>query len=349
MHMTTAFPRLIPRATFPKIWAPAPTQIWQPDLVANHIFYASSKKQSIDDLIKGPMKTTWLRSTANELGRLASEIPNRVRIVFIPKSKVPPDKKVTYANMVCDYRPLKDEPYRVILTVGGDKLDYFGKTASLAPNLLETKLLINSVISDAHKGARFLSIDIKDLFLLSSLPSEQKECMRIHSKYFDDEFRKLYNITPIIADDGYVYCEIQRGMYGLKQAAILAYEQLGERLNKYGYYKICNSNGLWRHETRPTIFALCVDDFTVKYLSEDDATHLIETLKAYYPISLDKEGRNYCGLTLHWNYKEGYVDADMPQYVSKNCKVTNVPHLRNHYMHRTNGPNRYTARKPNLH
>ena len=38
--------------------------------------------------------------------------------------------------MVCDYRPLKDEPYRVRLTVGGDKLDYFGETASQTVNLL---------------------------------------------------------------------------------------------------------------------------------------------------------------------------------------------------------------------
>ena len=66
--------------------------------------------------------------------------------------------------MVCDYRPLKDEPYRVRLAIGGDKLDYFGETAAPAASLLEAKLLINSVISDAHKGARFLGIDIKDFF-----------------------------------------------------------------------------------------------------------------------------------------------------------------------------------------
>ena len=28
--------------------------------------------------------------------------------------------------------------------------------------------------------------------------------MRIHSRYFDDEIKKLYNVDPIIADDGYV-------------------------------------------------------------------------------------------------------------------------------------------------
>ena len=79
-------------------------------------------------------------------------------------------------------------------------------------------------------------------------------------------------------------------MYGLKQGVILAYEQLGESLNSHGYYPTCNSNGLWRHKTRPTIFALCVDDFAVKYFSDKDADHLVNTLKKYYPISLDREG-----------------------------------------------------------
>lgn len=115
---------------------------------------------------------------------------------------------MTYATIIYDYRPLKDEPLSVRLTIGGDKLDYFGETAASTSSLLQAKLLINSVISDAHKGAHFLATDIKDFFLLSFLPEDQNEYMRIHSKYFDEEFRKLYNITPIIAADRYVYCEI---------------------------------------------------------------------------------------------------------------------------------------------
>ena len=173
--------------------------------------------------------------------------------------------------MVCDYRPLKSEPWRVRLTIGRDKLDYFEETASPAANLLETKLLINSTISDVHKGAKFLVIDIKDFFLLSHLPPDQREYMRIHSKYFDAEFRKLYNIDPIIVKDGYVYCEIQRDIYELNQAAILAYNQLRNNLEKHGYKPIPNTNGLWKHDTRNITFTRCVDDFRVKCFNKEDA------------------------------------------------------------------------------
>ena len=124
--------------------------------------------------------------------------------------------------MVCDYRPLKSDPFRVWLTLGGDKLEYIHDAASPAATLLESKMLFNSTISDAQKGAQFLTLDIKDFFLQSFLPSP--EYMRIHSKYFLSDIREKYNITSIIAPDNYVYCKIKRGMYGLIQAARLAYD-----------------------------------------------------------------------------------------------------------------------------
>ena len=103
--------------------------------------------------------------------------------------------------------------------------------------------------------------------------------MRIHSRYFDGEIRKLYEIDPIIADDGYVYCEIRCCMYGLKQAAILAYQQLKDNLKKHGYFPLPNTDSLWGHVTRKTIFALYVDDFGVKCFNQNDANHLINTIK----------------------------------------------------------------------
>ena len=68
------------------------------------------------------------------------------------------------------------------LVVGGDKLDYSNDTTSPAASLIETKLLLNSVISDSARGVRFMTLDIKDFFLQTTM----KECkyMKIHEKYF---------------------------------------------------------------------------------------------------------------------------------------------------------------------
>ena len=86
-------------------------------------------------------------------------------INFIQKHMIPKGKKVAYANIVYDYRPCKKEKYRVRLTLGGDVFDYDGEASSPPASLLEVKLLINSVISDVDKAARFMSADLKDFFL----------------------------------------------------------------------------------------------------------------------------------------------------------------------------------------
>ena len=336
-------PRLTPRAPFPKINFKHTEQPF-PHLLAQHIFDEAGKKQSLDDLLSGPDEKIWKRSIGNELGRLSDGIPGRVRgtkaVRWIHKKEIPKNKKVTYANMVCDYRPLKEEKYRVRLTIGGDKLEYNNETASPTANLVDTKILINSTISDAHKGARFMSVDIKDCFLMTPLPLDDREYMRINAKYFDEEFKTIHKLHNKVNKDGYVYCEIQLGMYGLKQAAILSYNLIKQRLGPSGYYPIKESNGLWKHKTRRTIFALTVDDFGVKYFCEDDAKHFLNALQKFYDISIDRDGTNYCGLTFKWNYKEGYVDVSMPGYVSKALARFNhtKPTRFQHAPHRWNRP-----------
>ena len=93
----------------------------------------------------------------HELGQLSDGILDQVRgtkaVKWIYKEDVPANKKVTYTNMVCGYIPLKEEKYRIRLTIDRDKLDYNHKTASLTANLIDTKILMNNTISDAHKGA----------------------------------------------------------------------------------------------------------------------------------------------------------------------------------------------------
>ena len=120
-----------------------------------HIFDNNGKKQSIDQLLTDTDSIFWNRGLDNELGRLSNGIPRRITgtktINFILKKEIPKNKKITYANIVCDYREHKEEKFRVRLTLGGDKLEYFDETASPAANLLETKILINSVISDAKR------------------------------------------------------------------------------------------------------------------------------------------------------------------------------------------------------
>ena len=284
---------------------------------AMHIYNSNGKRETIDTLLFGDRKETWTKSLSNELGRLAQGNIHGVKatdtIEFIHQREVPIHKAVTYANLVCAYRPLKSEPYRIRLVVGGDKLTYDEDPGSPAASLLETKLLVNSIISDAHEGARFMSCDLKDFFLAT--PMKSAEYMKIKWKYLPQDIRDKYNLQEKLAADGYVYVKIKKGMYGLKQAAILAYDLLVKNLTKSGYSPIPNTIGMWKHATRKTKFCLCVDDFGVKYHSKDDIEHLLGALRKDYTCTVDWEGKNFCGLEFDWNYAKEYVDIARPHYV----------------------------------
>ena len=82
----------------------------------------------------------------------------------IAKNMVPSNKPVTYGSFICDYKPLKTEQWRVRLVVGGAKLRYENDSGSSVANLLDTNILLNSVISQTSKRVKFLSCDLKDFF-----------------------------------------------------------------------------------------------------------------------------------------------------------------------------------------
>ena len=102
-------------------------------------------------LIQGPDKDIWVKALANDCGRLAQGVKDRMptgnsTIFFIHPGEIPTHKKVTYGRLVVDIRPLKDEKYRVRITVGGDKLNICGDASSVAASLATVKLLLNRVV-----------------------------------------------------------------------------------------------------------------------------------------------------------------------------------------------------------
>ena len=258
-------------------------------------------------------RETWTHSYGNELGRLAQGMPGRVKgtntIFFIPRQAVPKvrTKDVTYGLITCLIRPKKiEEPNRTRLVAGGDRVHYPFDAGTPTADLLTVKLLINSIIS----GARFFTMDIKNFYLCT--PMERYEYMRLKLSDMPDDVIAHYKLRDIATPDGYVYCEIRQGMYGLPQAGIIAQELLAKRLKEHGYSQSETTPGLWTHEWRPISFSLVVDDFGVKYVGEEHAQHLLQVVQKYYKCSFDTDGERYCGLTIKWDYEGKKVHLSMP-------------------------------------
>ncbi len=144
-------------------------------------------------------------------------------IFFISKDKVPKDraKDVTYGSFSCDLKPNKTEIDRTRLTAGRDRVNYPGDAGTPTADMNLFKILMNSIIST--EGARCIKLDMKDFYLCT--PMTRFKYTRLKITDIPEEFIMEYGLQ-VLAINGYVYCEIQKGMYGLPQSGIIAQELL---------------------------------------------------------------------------------------------------------------------------
>jgi hypothetical protein len=260
------------------------------------------------------LQPLWTRGFGNEVGRLFQgirDIPGTDTCLFIKLKNIPKDRKITHGKIVCDYKPHKKEKERVRLTVGGDNLDYSGNVATSTTDITTFKILINSTLSTAD--AAMMMMDINNYYLGTPLP--RFEYMKMLLSRFLEEIVDKYNLNAL-AVDGWVYIEIRKGIYGLKQAGLLANQLLQTRLAPFGYYPARHTPGLWLHKMRPISFSLVVDDFAVKYVGKQHADHLRNALLKTYELTTDWAATVYSGMTLKWDYRNRPCDSSMPGYVS---------------------------------
>jgi hypothetical protein len=244
---------------------------WSRQHLANAVIHpVTGKEMEYMALVKDPrlqpLWTWWFGNKCERLFQDSWDIPGTDTGFFIKLTNIPKDRNITYGKIVCDYKPHKKEKELVRLTVGGDRLDYSGDVATSTADITTFKILINSTLST--EDAAILMMDIKNCYLGTLLP--RYEYMKMLLSRCPEEIVQKYNLN-VLAVDGWVYIEIRKGMYGLKQAGLLANQLLQTRLAPFGYYPARHTPGLWLHKTQPISFTLVVDDFAVKYVGKQHA------------------------------------------------------------------------------
>ena len=97
--------------------------------------------------------------------------------------------------------------------------------------------------------------------------------MRIPLKIIPQEIIDTYDLKALVDEQGWIYMRTEKGMYGLKQAGIIANQELVKHMAPFGYHPVKHTPGLLVHNTRKTIFSLVVNDFCVQYFSTEYADH----------------------------------------------------------------------------
>jgi Reverse transcriptase (RNA-dependent DNA polymerase) len=280
----------------------------------------TGKIAEYQELCRSSAGQVWQNGVTKEIARLCKGLKKDTTLIgtntmeFVKVTSIPRNIVPTYLRIVCAFRPEKEDPYRVRFTVGGDRIIYHGDASTKTSDLTTAKLLFNSVLSTP--GAKFCTIDIKDFYLNTPMSPEDYAYMRIPRHAIPDDIFDKYELADKM-HNGHAYLQIKKGMYGLKQAGRLANDQLVTFLASYGYRPVEHTPGLWRHDTRPIMFTLVVDDFGVQYTAQEDLDHLLDALRSHYKISFDPTGTKYCGLDLAWDYSKRTCQVSMPGYIER--------------------------------
>jgi hypothetical protein len=273
---------------------------------------------TFNSALRGENSSTWLASNAAELERWydlgvwrpvhPADKPKHVKATYYgPKVK---EKLKTNRNTGEQYIE-----HRVRGTLGGDRLAPFGLTSSTTAEVEVFKSFFNMVVS---RASIYFTMDIKDFYLGTNLPDAQEVYVAVPLHHYTDAVLDKYQLRPFIHGDRILH-KVVKSAFGLKNAGKLARDRLDiDCLNKAGYYEDAIVPCIYRHDTNGTIFVLVVDDFAVSCTTTTAKEHLINTLKtAGYTIDIDHQGKKYCGLTVNYNRKAGYLDISMPGYVDK--------------------------------
>jgi hypothetical protein len=190
---------------------------------------AMGKQIQYKDLMKhstlGPL---YKKGLGNEIGRHCQGIrgiQGTNTCFFVELNNIPKDRKITYGKLLCDYKPNKAEKEWVRLTVGSDGLDYTGDMATSTEDITTFKILINSTLS--IEDAEMMMMGIKNCYL--GTPLSRYEYMRLPLSIIPDDNIAKYNFQAISVA-GWVYIEILKGMYGLKQAGLLANQSITTKI-----------------------------------------------------------------------------------------------------------------------
>ena len=103
---------------------------------------------------------------------------------------MPKNKTATYARVVVDKRPEKEEVNRTQITAGGDRLEFQGDTSTETAGLETAKMVFNSVVSTPE--AKFMTIDISNMYL--NHPLQEYQYMRFNINMIPQEVIDHYEL-----------------------------------------------------------------------------------------------------------------------------------------------------------
>ena len=176
----------------------------------------------------GPDRALWVKEDVKEFDKLIEE----TRTMHpIQPNEVPEGRRgdATYYNPQPSEKMKEGKKTRRIRGVcGGDHIKYTGDVSARTAEMSEVKTMLNAVVSE---GAHWMTLDITDFYL--GTPMDRPEYMRVPVRMIPEETMIKYGLDKFV-HNGVVLFQIDKGMYGLPQAGLLAQQRLVSHLSEHG-------------------------------------------------------------------------------------------------------------------
>ena len=257
----------------------------------------------------------WMEANQKEWHRQLTEkkTTKPIHVADLPAGRVP-----SYLVLVLED---KKGP-RVRAAYDGGHQDFVGSATARVSSMPAKKLLLNHAVSlDKH----IMSLDIKDFFLNEINVLDRPEFMWARMDQFAPATIKEYNLEQY-ENKGRVLMQVDKPIYGLKQAAKLALQALGKVLEQNGY-KETEEECIFASTTPgdETVFVLHVDDFGIAYKDPKHVDKLKGVLaKAGYEYTTDESASKFCGFSIERDWKLRLISIYMPEYVPKALERFNL-------------------------
>jgi hypothetical protein len=259
----------------------------------------------------GENKASWELADNTEHRKLITQTQT---MHVIHKTDIPIDRvrDVAYYNPQVKEKLKNDEwERRVRGTIGGNVIHYNGPTSARTAEMEVVRALLCSVLAD---NADFMAVDIADYYL--NTPLERPEYMRMTRKQVSPTIIAEYGYEDYFVND-MLYFQVNKGMYGLPQAGLLAQNRLIAHIAQHGYTQSDVVPCLFSHATNGVTFVLVVDDFGIKYTNTEGRDHFLETLRLMYTITVDMTNPTYLGMTIVHDKVAQTITCSMPGYIEK--------------------------------
>jgi hypothetical protein len=147
-------------------------------------------------------KEVWLKSCGAKICQL---VMTTKMIFFCRKSEIPAkrQKDITYSRILCVYWSKNKDPFCTRITMGGNLVSYPEDCGTPTADILIVKLLLNSVVST--NNAKFMTIDMKDFYLMTTMSRYEYFCMKID--LFPKDIISKYNLNDIVYADGNIFAK----------------------------------------------------------------------------------------------------------------------------------------------